>query len=168
MSNSPHRSFEPITENDLPKLAQLALANFGALIDAQPYSRQYRGRLRLLCLCQGGAQHYVYGDQGVHDFDVWGFFEEIPDHPFPYRRRGTEDYGPSKFGRSPDDTAFTGRRVDVIGRSIPISPANTPADAVLRYLTAGRTASAQALAERPVIVLWPDEQRGNVIWKGPT
>ena len=59
------------------------------------------------------------GPRGVQDFDLWGFVEEVRGHPFPYRRRGQCDFGPSKFGRNSDDgDAFKGRRVDVIGRSI--------------------------------------------------
>jgi hypothetical protein len=39
-------------------------------------------RLRLICLCQGAARHYVHGDRGVADFELWGFFEEVRGHPF--------------------------------------------------------------------------------------
>jgi hypothetical protein len=168
MGNSPHRSFEQITCEDLARLAELALADFAALFKAQPYSAAYNGRMRLLCLCQGAARHFLYGDRGVNDFDVWGFFEGIPDHPFPYRRRGEQDFGPSKFGRNPDDgEAFIGRRVDVIGRSIPMPCEETPAESVQRYLRNERTNSARRLAERPVVVLWPTKQLREVIWKGP-
>ena len=122
MSTSPHRSFERITRDDLVRLVELALQDFEQLYARSEYSRPYKARLRLICLCQGSARHFLHGDRGVQDFDMWGFFEEIPRHPFPYRRRGTRDFGPSKFGRNPDDgPEFVGRRVDVIGRSIPIS-----------------------------------------------
>src|SRR3984893_10101220 len=93
--------------------------------------------------------------------DLWGFFEEVPGHPFPYRRRGEHDFGPSKFGRDPDDDAFKGRKVDVIGRSITMPKNQTPIEAVRHYLREARTKSASLLAERPVIVVGPSENRGR-------
>ena len=165
MSNSPHRSFARITRNDLARLAQIAFDDLTDLCRRQKYSRRYADRLRLICLCQGAARHYVHHDRGVQDFDLWGFFEEVRGHPFPYRRRGERDFGPSKFGRNPDDgDAFKGRRVDVIGRSIRMPKNETPIEAVQRYLREARTESATLLAERPVIVVWPSKNCGRVVW----
>ena len=164
MSNSPHRSFARIIPSDLARLAQIALDDFADLCQRQEYSRRYADRLRLICLCQGAARHYVHGDRGVWDFDLWGFFEEVCGHPFPYRRRGEHDFGPSKFGRDPDDDAFKGRKVDVIGRSIGMPKNKPPIEAVQHYLGEARTKSASLLAERPVIVVWPNEYCGRVIW----
>jgi hypothetical protein len=167
MSNSPHRSFEEITPDDLTSLVQIARADFADLFQRKEYSRPYANRLRLICLCQGAARHYVHRDRGVQDFDLWGFFEAISDHEFPPRRRGKHDFGPSKFGRNPDDgDSFKGRRVDVIGRSISMAENETPIESVLRYLREKRTTSASLLAERPVIVLWPENYFGQIIWDG--
>lgn len=142
-------------------------ADFDDLCRRREYSRPYADRLRLLCLCQGAARHYVHGDRGVQDFDLWGFFEAIPDHKFPHRRRGTHDFGTSKFGRNPDDgDSFKGRRVDVMGRSISIAKNETPIESVQRYLREKRTTSAGLLAERPVIVVWPENCLGQIIWDG--
>jgi hypothetical protein len=98
MSNSPHRSFACITPNDLARLAQIALDDFTELCRRKEYCRRYADRLRLICLCQGAARHYVHHDRGVWDFDLWGFFEEVPGYPFPYRRRGEHDLMFSCFG----------------------------------------------------------------------
>jgi hypothetical protein len=166
VSNSPHRSFARITRTDLARLAQISVDDFADLCQRQKYSRRYAHRLRLVCLCQGAARHYVHHDRGVQDFDLWGFFDEVRGHPFPYRRRGEHDFGPSKFGRNPDDgDAFKGRRVDVIGRSIRMPKNETPIEAVQRYLREVRTKSASLLAERPVVVVWPAKYRGQVIWR---
>ena len=167
MSNSPHRSFARITPNDLARLAQIALDDFAVLCRRHKYSRRCADRLRLICLCQGAARHYVHHDRGVWDFDLWGFFEEVRGHPFPYRRRGEHDFGPSKFGRDPkNEDAFEGRKVDVIGRSVRMSKRETPIETVQSYLGEVRTKSASLLAERPVIVVWPVKNRGKVIWDG--
>jgi hypothetical protein len=47
----------------------------------------------------GAALHYLDARTGIKDFDVWSFYAARSDRPFPYRWRGTADYGPSKFGR---------------------------------------------------------------------
>ena len=153
MSNSPRRSFARITPNDLARLAQIALDDFADLCQRKEYCRRYADRLRLICLCQGAARHYVHHDRGVWDFDLWGFFERSPV------------IGPSKFGRDPDNgNAFKGRKVDVIGRSIRMPKNETPIESVPRYLREARTRSASLLSEPPVIVVWPIENRGRVIW----
>jgi hypothetical protein len=165
LSNSSHRSYKRITRSDLARLAQIALDDFEELCRRQKYSRRYADRLRLICLCQGAARHYGYRDRGVWDFDLWGFFEEVRGHPFPYRRRGERDFGPSKFGRDPDaGDAFKGRKVDVIGRSIRMAKNQTSIEAVQHYLGEARTKSASLLAERPVVVVWPRKNCGRVIW----
>lgn len=165
MSESPHRSFARITRNDLARLAQIALDDFSDLCRRQKYTRRYADRLRLICLCQGAARHYVHGDRGVQDFDLWGFFEEVRGHPFPYRRCGKHDFGPSRFGRNPDDgDTFKGRRVDVIGRSIRMPKNKTPTEAVQSYLRHAATVSACLLAERLIVVVWPRRNCGLIIW----
>jgi hypothetical protein len=98
---APHRSFARITPNGLARLAQIALDDLADLCRRQKYSRRYADGLRLICLCQGAARHYVYHDRGVWDFDLWGFFQEVRGHPFPYRRRGEHDFGPSNLGETP-------------------------------------------------------------------
>ena len=175
MSKSANRSFERITDIDLRRLSALAAADFDDLFRRNARWRPYRRRLLLLCLCQGAALHYASPRRGtaadriggVNDFDVWGFFADWPNgRPFPPRRHGFQDFGPSKFGRSPKDKPrFRGRRVDVLGRSIQKRSRESPIAALRRYLETRRTESARRLAERPVVVLWPSRERGRIIWK---
>jgi hypothetical protein len=165
MSTSLNRSFEPIQFEDLESLAVLANADLDDLF-LRGASRVYSRRCVLMCLCQGGAQHFVYGDRGVHDFDIWAFYRTHPSMPFPYRRIGNVDFGPSRFGRGPDDGPnFTGRRVDVIGRSITIHEDESAVAAVRRYLELSKTKSARLLAKRPVVAIWPRAHLGEVIWR---
>jgi hypothetical protein len=56
------------------------------------------------------------------------------------------------------------RRVDIIGRSIPMQATETSMESVQRYLRQGLTESARLLAERPVIVAWPEKDLGRIIW----
>jgi hypothetical protein len=111
------------------------------------------------------ALHYLDGRNGVKDFDVWSFYAAADDGPFPYRWRGTADFGVSRFGRYPDDPpSYVGRRVDLLGRSLPAPPGADPAAVLRDYLTAARTASAKALADKPVILISPDGVVGERIW----
>jgi hypothetical protein len=117
------RSREPITGADLARLGELALGDLAGLVERETATgRRYRNRLLCTALCQGAAQHYVDGENGVKDFDVRSFFSAHPAGPFPYRRRVERDFGRSKFSRHPaDPSRFLGRRVDLGGRSLPIA-----------------------------------------------
>jgi hypothetical protein len=102
---------------------------------------------------------------GVKDFDVWSFYAERDEVPFPYRWRGTTDYGPSKFGRYPGDPpSYVGRRVDLLGRSLRAPLDADPVAVVRDYLAAARTASARALARKAVVLIHPQELVGTVVW----
>jgi hypothetical protein len=114
------RSLERIDGDDLLRLAELAAEVEASMFERNPTGAgRYAGRLLCRALCQGAALHYLDATNGVKDFDVWSFYAERDDGPFPYRWRGTADYGPSKFGRYPSDApTYTGRRVDFLGRSL--------------------------------------------------
>jgi hypothetical protein len=78
---------------------------------------------------------------------IWSI--AYPHRPFPYRRNVPHDFGPSKFGRFPPDPPwFMGRRVDMLGRSLPAPPQSDPVSALRRYLRNSRTKSARLLAEK--------------------
>src|ERR1700727_1064079 len=74
-------------------------------VSDRPRRRASGGRL-CRALYQGAALHYLDGKNGVKDFDVWSFYAALGDGPFPYRWRGTADFGPSRFGRYPGDPPF--------------------------------------------------------------
>ncbi|MEU5876222.1 hypothetical protein [Spirillospora sp. NPDC047279] len=158
---------ERIEEGDLARLAELASLAERGLFERNPAGAgRYEGRLLCRALCQGAALHFVDGTSGVKDFDVWSFYTVREDGlPFPYRWRGTEDYGPSKFGRYPEDPeSFIGRRVDLLGRSLPVGPSADPVAAVREYLTAAGSVTARFLASKAVVLVEPVERRGQVIW----
>jgi hypothetical protein len=81
------------------------------------------------------------------------------------RRGGTRDFGPSRFGRySGDPPRYSGRRVDLLGRSLQADPGADPADVLRRYLAAGRTDSAKALAAKAVVLIHPENRAGEIVW----
>jgi hypothetical protein len=174
MSNRANRSFEKITPDDLKHLSQLALNNFEDFFRRNP-KHPYVGRMRLICLLQTAAKHYVEPDQGnsksrkggVNDFDVCGIFEAIPNRHLFARRKCQLDFGPSKFGRNPDDDErFKGRRVDVVWRSIKFEPLESAIHALQRYLQKALLRSSPGLwRAKPVVLLWPTKMLGEVIWR---
>jgi hypothetical protein len=146
---------------DLRRLAALATDAEADLFRRHPQgSGRYAGRLLGRALCQGAALHYVDGSNGVKDFDVWSFYAEDGEWPFPARWRGTRDFGPSKFRRYPNDPPrYSGQRVDLLGRSLPVPIGADPAQALRHYLAARRTDSAKALAAKAVVLIGPVRSR---------
>ena len=162
------RSYEKITEADLKRLADLARQDRRDLFKRRPDTgRLYGDRLFAVALCQGGALHYLDGKNGVKDLDVWSFFRPHPERQFPPRRRAKLDFGDPKFGKTEDSPDFIGKRVDHIGRAIASNDVSDPVATLRNYLSAGRTPTARALAEKAVILIEPQELFGSVVWPVP-
>lgn len=156
------RSFATISDEDLARLAAIA-AQDRALFFSR-YERYKDAKVLCVALCQGAALHYVDGENGVKDFDVWTFYQRVGQAPdFPPRRLVKYDFGESKFGRHPDDQHYLGRRVDVLGRSIHVAAKN-PVESLQEYLTIAQTKSARCLAEKAAVLLEPASLRGTVVW----
>jgi hypothetical protein len=160
------RSLARIDIQDLLRLAGLAAEAEAGLFARRPRGAgRYAGRLICRALCQGAALHYLDGRTGVKDFDVWSFYAAHGGGPFPYRWRGTADFGPSKFGRYPGDLpSFTGRRVDMLGRSLNVPSDAEPVTVLRGYLSAARTDSASELAAKAVVLISPERLIGKVAW----
>ena len=158
---------EKITKRDLKQLAQIARADRERMFERNENWAPYRKRLLCVALCQGAAQHFADGKNGIKDFDVWTFFARSPQRPFPdmalFRRRATADFGLSRFGRTPGaPERFEGRRVDLLSRSLDVGPRADPIAAVQAWLEAGSSESARKLAEQAVVLIEPSP--GKVIW----
>lgn len=159
MHTPAQRSFEPIQYEDLALFAKASISKLTEVFGRTAVASLYRDRLLLLVLAQGGALHFENGTNGLKDIDVWAFFANGPDRPFPHRVRWTADFGPSKFGRSPDDVGFTGRRIDILGRSIDVCIDESPEASVKRWLN-GWSTSAVALRKKPMFIISPPEKLG--------
>jgi hypothetical protein len=159
------RTYERITLEDLKRLAGIARLDREDLFARKPRYRVLEEGLVCVALCQGAALHFVDGENGVKDFDVWTFYAARPNHPaFPWRRRTARDFGDPRFGRSPDKPGFVGRHVDLLGRSIEVGAETDPAAILRGYLSEGRTSSARALARKAAVLLEPSERLGTVVW----
>ena len=165
MKEVAERSYEPLHTDDLRRLADLAMLDLDAFFQRNiETARLYKDRLLGLALCQGAAEHFVRPGHGVKDLDVWVFFARNSVRPFPYRRRGCVDFGPSPLGRHPADKGYKGRRVDVIGRDISVEEEQSPSDAIRRYISQMRSKSARCLRMRPVVMLYPSPDLGRIVW----
>lgn len=108
--------------------------------------------------------HYIDGRNGIKDLDVWSFYDEHPIRMYPPRRRSKVDFGDPKFGTSPDFPDFVGRRVDLIGRSIPGADVKDPVKALRSYLKGKKTESARLLSQKAMILIEPLKLMGTVVW----
>jgi hypothetical protein len=167
MAHSPSRSLEPITKKDLAALGEIARADREELFETNERWALYRRRLLCVCLCQGAALRFIDGRNGIKDLDVWTFFARSPKRPFRdpalYCRNQAADFGPSRFGRThgaPD--WVTGRRVDLLSRSLHVSASADPVESVRAWLRRGREDSARLLAEKAVVMIEP--RRGAIVW----
>jgi hypothetical protein len=158
------RSYEPVTVEDLRRLAGFVST---AHAEMSGLRSDLKGQLVAACLAQGSALHFVDGAHGVKDFDLWLFYrpENLQRRMRTRGRCRVYDFGPSVFGRNPDDDSesFRGRRVDVLCRELPARAPAEPGAAVLAWL-GGTAESARQLRKRPVVMLWPRQQLGQVIW----
>lgn len=155
MRSDPPRSHARITRRVLDRLSEIAAEDRDDRFRRRPRWERYRDRVLCVALCQGAALHYLDGENGVKDFDVWTFFAEDAAGQFParWRRERVFDLDP-----------FQGHYVDLIGRSLPAEIGTDPEVALSRYLSGARTPSARALSEKAVVLLHPARLRGKVVW----
>lgn len=162
---SPQRSYERITDADLRRLGQIASADREEFFARNPHYRPLNGYILAVALCQGAGLHHVNGTNGIKDIDVWTFYGQHPTITYPARRPITpRDFEDPKFGRTDDSHHFIGRRVDCLGRSLPINRRSDPIAALHDYLSNPRTDTAQKLAEKGVVLIEPAGLLGTVVW----
>lgn len=157
------RSREKLNKRDLRKLLKLAAQDIDEFFNRNPIYSCYRGKEKLVALCQGAALHYIDGRNGVKDFDVWFFY---PDKgiALPYRRRGVADFGSSKFGRHPKKKDYLGRTIDVLFRSDSAFNGRSAESGIREYLSNAKSKSPKLLAEKAVVELYPESVFGEVLW----
>ena len=159
------RSYERIDLDDLRRLGEIAATDRKDFLGRYPdFANQYAERLVAVALCQGAALHFVNGQNGIKDFDVWTFYSESKARRINARRRVSRDFGPSRFGVHPEDTGYRGRRVDLMMRGIPIASAGNAIEAIDNYLRTSGTSTTRHLSQKAVVLIEPRELMGTVAW----
>lgn len=185
------RSYAQVTAEHLDRLSAIARADheFFTRPDGRP---EFGNRRVAVVLAQGGALHYLDGQVGVKDFDVWTFYAALPRVAFPAKRNRHVDFGPSEFGRQRYDfaaaknpaelarfrrwDAFRGRRVDLLMRDLRVetdAPPRRVVQALRDWLQAGAASTARMppssyyLAQKAVVLLDPNRRRGDTVWPAP-
>ncbi len=161
------RSLEIVTNDDLKAL------HLGSVERLSKFFIYGKGRKWLdrydienpiaVALCQGGAMHYVDKKTGINDFDIWFFYPFNQTH-LPYRTIWTWDYINPKFGRHPQLPKYSGRRVDVMVRSIRNYLIKNPTETIYQYLQYEKTSSSKELADKAVVMLYPESLSGKAVW----
>ncbi len=159
------RSFAPITKSDLKKLARIARTEREDFFERhREWALLYRKRVLCAALCGDAALHFSNGSSGVEVFDVWTFYAEHAEAPFPLQQLVKADFGESKFGRDAASVAYLGRQIALRGRSLDCRPGDDPIEVLQRYLRSGATPSARALREKAVVLIEPEAFLGYVVW----
>ena len=174
------RSMALLTRRHLARLSAIADEDRQLFLRGHP---KFRSRVIAVVLAQGAATHFVTGEIGVKDLDVWTFFSLPPSYQrFPADQRHRHvDFGPSVFGRQLYDFGkarheaerqrwerwhdqHEGRRVDLMMRGLKTKPSADPADAVRGWL-ARRANSPRALRRGAVVLVDPPDRRGEIVWR---
>ena len=161
------RSLETITTSDLGELYE------GSVNRLHEYFLGDKGSKWLelyeikkpmaVALCQGAAMHFHDKVTGVKDFDIW-FFYPFNQKPLPCRPYWSWDYKNPKFGRHPSVPSYTGRKVDVLVRSIKKYTREDPVKTIHQFLQHENTQSSKELAKKAVVMLMPESLLGKVVW----
>lgn len=159
------RSRTRITRTDLKRLARIVREEREDFFSRHPeWGLLYRERLLCSALCKGAALHYLNGASGVDRFEVWSFYAEHAEAPYPHQFSSRRDFGTAKFGPDPFSGVYTGRRVELTGRSLRCHPADDPVESLLRYLHRGATPVARGLRKQAVVLIEPEPYLGYVVW----
>lgn len=155
----------PFEEKHLHRLAQIALEDMNEFFEHRPELEPHRF---CVVLAQQGADHYLH-QTGFRCISVFTLFKkaECKDFYAPRHVRvdiGTDEFGHSSWIKHPCDKGNIGRGVNCYGRSILFQEGDTPQTAVERYLTHNKSKGAATLKKHAVVVLWPKEDFGKVIW----
>ena len=161
------RSLEPLTKNDLKELYTGSVKRLNEYFitgKGRKWQRLYDIEQPLaVALCQGAAMHFHDKVNGVKDFDVWFFYPSNEIH-LPYRTIWNWDYKNPKFGCHPSILGYSGRKVDVLVRSIKNHSEQNPIDTIHQFLQYENTATSKALAKKAVVMLYPESLLGKVVW----
>ncbi len=153
------RLYENLNIKDLKKLKELALEEHENFFKRNPHLKEaYYDSLIGICLCQGAASHYLNPNVGIKDFDIWHFYKENNNIPFPYR------------GHKRIKDGYKGKPLDFLKRVIPNDIYNSnigsPEQIIMNYLLEKNTKTKTLLLKKAIIGLYPDEIFNKILLRG--
>ena len=151
------RAMEALTNKHLSYLGGVARLDREGLFARRPYLTSHRDLIICVALCQGGALHWIDGKNGVNDLDVYTFYAEGGEKPYPPWRRAQMSYVDSGL-------VDWSEKVDLMGRSIRHAVGDDPANSVVSYLSKPRTATAWHLSQTAVVLIEPTDRIGEIVW----
>jgi len=162
VSNHSDRSYEPLTKDDLTKLANSVievLKKKGKLIE----------NVKCIVISQNTAVHYLDPNKcGLHDFDVIAFFSELEKETHQRAIKG--ESGLTKFGnycKECSGVKYKTRKMDIFCKCIKVQENNAIYDAVKKYFEDAKSNRwIKIISERPCIGIYPEEICGKTLWAG--
>jgi hypothetical protein len=163
-SDPRQRSYLPITRADLARLLALSQQDRRQFFARDPgWAPYYADRILGTALCQGAAWHYVRGDVGINDFDVYTFYAANPERTWYAKRIARLDFGSPKFGCSGvSGRGYIGRRVDLLGRALNVPVGADLTESLRQYLKSPKTGTSRELGKKAVALLEP--RMGEIVW----
>jgi hypothetical protein len=163
------RSYELINRSDLEILLSIARTDFNDFCERYSKYKPLKDHIIAICLCQGGALHYIDETTGIRDFDVYIFFDNETSITYPVRRRSVKDFGTDKFGTTYPGAniknfhpEFIGRNIDLMARNI--DKTGDYIESIQNYLKNQNSPTAYYLSQKAVVVLYPEEDIGKILW----
>lgn len=127
------------------------------------WAQYYVDRILGTALCQGAACHYVRGDVGINDFDVYTFYAANPERTWYAKRIARLDFGSAKFGCSEvSGRSCLGRRVDLLGRALNVPSGADLTESLRAFLKSPKTGTSWELRKKAVVLLEP--RMGEIVW----
>jgi len=112
---------------------------------------------------QGAAWHYVRGDVGINDFDVYTSYAANPERTWYAKRIARLDFGSTKFGcLEVSGRGYIGRRVDLLGRALNVPVGADLTESLRVYLKSPKTGTSREFGKKAVVLLEPGMR--EIVW----
>jgi hypothetical protein len=162
MSNHSDRSYEPLTKDDLTKLAN-------SVIGVLKKKRKLIENIKCIVISQNTAVHYLDPNKcGLHDFDVIVFFDKLENETHQRPIKGESEL--KKFGnycKQCKGVRYKTRKMDIFCKRIKVQENNDICGAVKKYFVDAKYNKwIKIISERPCIGIYPEEICGKTLWKG--
>jgi hypothetical protein len=161
VSNHSDRAYEPLTKDDLMKLANRVIEVLNG--KGKPIEN-----VKCIVISQNTAVHYLDPNKfGLHDFDIIAFLSELEKETRERAIKGESKL--TKFGnycKECSDVKYKTRKMDIFCKNIKVPENNSIEDAVKKYFEDKKTKWIKKISEKPCIGIYPERLCGITLWAG--